>query len=364
MNRLVIIIALAAGFASCKSKEQEIKPVFRELTSAVYASGSLVSGTDYKVISSVDGYLSELLVKEGDTVTTGQLLFVVSNQVRTAKEATARSLVQETYPTIGPNSPALRELRGQLQLARIQVSQDSLTYERYKKLYEANAVSAVNYEKYSLQYQSTLKDYQNLKERIQQEELSGNLQLRQAQNQLQVAAAEANTGRVKSFVNGVVYDIYKNVGDLVSSNQAVALIGSGPMMAQLQVDEDDLEKVYVGQKVMISMDAFPNKVFEAIIQKVYPYLDPVAQSFRVDASFKTPVPANTYGLNLEANIITAEKKRVLALPRTAIQKGDTVWVKTEGKDARPVRITRGIADDQWVEIKSGITEQSVVIVKP
>lgn len=339
-------------------------PEFRELSAAVYASGSLVTASEYKAVSSVDGYLSETKVTEGDTVDAGQLLFVVSNQIRSAREASARAMVQETYPITGPNAPTLRELRGQLALAQTQVAQDSLMFERYKRLFETNVVSAVNYERYSLAYQSSLRNYQNLKERVAQESLRGNLQMRQAENQLQVANAESNSGRVSSFAHGVVYTIYKQVGDLVSSNQPLALIGAGPLIARLQVDEDDLKKIYIGQKVLLSMDAIPNQVFAARVHKIYPYLDPAAQTFRVDALFDSPPPTETYGLNIEANIVTADKKRVLTLPRQAVQKGDTVWVRGTAGETRPVQIVRGIADDAWVEVKSGVDEQAIVILKP
>jgi HlyD family secretion protein len=355
-------LLLPLAFTACKEEQTEVRVETKMLTSAVYASGSLVPAQEYKVLSSVDGYLVNAFVKEGDSVRQGQLLFEVSSDVRNAQEQGARALVQRTLPTAGDNAPLLRELQGRIEVARIRLQQDSLQYNRYKNLYEQKAISQSAYEKYYLQYQSSLKDYQSLRQQYQQQKLAGDIQLQQAENQLSVAAATAGTGRLKSFVNGVVYDVYKKQGDLITPNQPVALVGAGQMFAKLLVDEDDLDKISIGQKVLITMDAFPDKVFKAHIAKVYPLLNKVEQSFRVDAVLDEPIPVEMYGLNLEANIVVAENKQVAAIPKAALLKGDSVLIK-DGKDTKKVKIAKGIEDDQWVEVISGIAKDAVIIIE-
>lgn len=362
MKRQLSWLLLAAAVAGCGSKQKEIKPEMKLLTSAVYASGSLVPEQEYKVVSSVDGYLVQALVKEGDTVHKGDLLFIVSNEVHNAQALGAEALVKRTMPAVVDNAPVFKELQGRTEVARIKMQQDSLQYTRYKNLFGQNAISKSNYEKYYLQYQSSLKDYQNLKQNYQQQRISGDLQLQQAQNQLIVAAAQADIGKLKSFVNGVVYDVYKKEGDLITPSQPVALVGAGNMYAKLLVDEDDLDKVYEGQLVLITIDAFPDKVFKAHISKVYPLLNKVEQSFRVDAVLDQPVPVTMYGLNLEANIVVADKKNVLAIPRAALMKGDTVLVRENG-DAKKIKITKGVEDDNWIEVRSGVTASSTIIMQ-
>lgn len=355
----VTVTTLAVG---CGGKNETVQPQFKKLTSAVYASGTLLPEQEYKVVPSIDGYLQETYVKEGDTVTKGQELFYVSNEVREVQEQGANAVVQRTIRTVSDDAPMFKELEGRIEVARIRKEQDELQYNRYKKLHEEDAISKSSYEKYYLQYQSSLKDYQNLKQQYEQQRLSGKLQLQQAENQLQVNRAQQNIGRLKSFVNGVVYEIYKKQGDLVTPNQPVALVGAGNLIAKLYVDEDDLDKVYEGQQVMITMDAYDDKVFKARIKKIYPILNKVEQSFKVDAVFDEALPVGTYGLNLEANIVLAENKEVMVIPRAALQKGDSVWVKKDGEELK-VPVKTGIADDQWVEIKSGLNKSSTIILK-
>ena len=368
MKKKVIIIAsvvvatLIVAGVGCGSKENTVQPQFKKLTSAVYASGTLLPEQEYKVVPTVDGYLQEVYVKEGDLVKKGQLLFSISNEVREVQEQGAGAVVEYTQATVNENAPVFKELEGRMEVARIKKEQDELQYQRYKKLLEEDAISKSAYEKYYLQYQSSLKDYQNIQRQYDQQRLSGRLQLQQAQNQLQLTRAQQNVGQMKSFIDGIVYDIYKEQGDLVNPNQPLALIGAGDMIAKLSVDEDDLDKVYEGQQVLITMDAYEDKVFKAHIKKVYPVLNKVEQSFRVDAIFDDTLPVGVYGLNLEANIVLSEDKEVTVIPRSALLKGDSVWIKKDKEEIK-VPVQTGMADEQWVEIKGGLDKSSTIIVK-
>src|SRR5205085_8495252 len=141
--------------------------------------------------SSVDGYLVKALVKEGDVVQDGQLLFKINSEVRNAQESGAQQLVQKTIPTAVDNAPLNRDLEGRLEVARLKRHEDSLQYHRYKNLFEQNAISKSNYEKYQLQYQTAVKDHQSLLQQLRQQKLASNIQLQQAQNQLSVAEAQS-----------------------------------------------------------------------------------------------------------------------------------------------------------------------------
>lgn len=166
---------------------------------------------------------------------------------------------------------------------------------------------------------------------------------------------------IKSFSDGVVYEVLKQTGDMIYRNQPIALVGGGKMIAKLLVDEDDFEKVKEGQKVLITMDAYPGKTFTATLNKIYPLLNKVEQSFRVDALFDDELPAKVYGLNIEANIVIKEKVQALVIPKEALMKGDSVRVK-EGDRVVIVKITRGAEDDKWVQVTNGLNSVSQSII--
>jgi multidrug efflux pump subunit AcrA (membrane-fusion protein) len=357
-----IIIIMVAGFTACKQKTKEVQPQMKQLTEAVYASGTLVPENEYKVVSSSEGFLQKALVKEGDTVKKGQLLFSLSNDNQQVQVNAASELFTKTMPVTAVNGPAVKEVENKLAAAKTRLENDLLQYNRYKNLYDQKAISASNYEKYKLQYETTQHDVQSLEEQLNQQHLSAALQLQQASNQLQVARTSQSNGLLKSYADGVVYDVYKQTGDMIMPNQPVALIGSGKMIAKLLVDQDDLQKIWIGQKILITMDAFPDKVLHATVKKIYPMLNKVEQSFRVDAVFDETLPLNMYGLNVEANIVLSEKTKAIVIPKNAVLKGDTVLVKEADKITK-VKIKKGAEDKDYVQVLGGISNSSILIIQ-
>src|SRR5215204_677068 len=361
MKQYFLVISAILFLISCKQKKV-VQPEIRQLTEAVYASGTLVPENEYKVVAATDGFLESALVKEGDSVKKGQLLFKLSNNDQQAQVSAAAQLVQKTLPVTGNSSPAVMEIQNRLAAARIRLENDRQQYERYKNLYDQNAISASNYEKYMLQYQTTSKEVGSLQQQLQQQRLSSALQLQQANNQLQLASTSKGNGLIKSFADGIVYDVVKQTGDMIYPNQPIALVGSGKMIAKLLVDEDDFQKVKEGQKILITMDAYPGKTFSATLYKIYPLLNKVEQSFRVDALFDNQLPAKVYGLNIEANIVIKEKVEALVIPRQALIKGDSVLIK-KGDRVVAVKITKGAEDNEWIQVTGGLysVSQSIIL---
>jgi multidrug resistance efflux pump len=360
----ILFIALAplCLLMACKQNKNEVRPQMRQLTEAVYASGTMVPAVEYKVVSSIDGFLEKALVKEGDSVKKDQLLFTLHNSNQEAQVAAASRMVAKTAPVTAPDAPAIKDVESRLASANIRLQNDRLQYERYKNLYEQNAISASGYEKFKLQFETTQQEVQSLQEQLKQQRLSAGLQLQEARNQLQIAQTSRSNESLKSYTDGVVYDVYKQTGDLITPGQAVALVGSGDMIARLLVDEDDLGKVKEGQKVLISLDAYPGKIFQAQVQKIYPLLNKQEQSFRVDAIMRNDIPKQLYGLNVEANIVIRENVNALVIPKNALLKGDSVLVKQNGKKVK-IKVRPGIEDKEYVQILEGIDLNSILIIE-
>lgn len=362
MKKLIPLLTACLLIFSCKQKQQEVQPQQKILTEAVYASGTLVPEVEYKVTASTDGYLNRLFVNEGDTVRAGQLLFGLQNEMKDAREQAAAALVRQTMPATTNDAPVFAELLQRLDVVKLKLQNDSLEYHRYRNLFEQNAISKSALEKRQLQYETTVKEAVVLQQQIRNQRVHANIQLQQASNQLVVTKAETATLNLKSYANGVVFELYKQKGDLVTPGQPIALIGRGKMIAKLLVDEDDLAKIRTGQKVLINLDAYQDKVFNGTIHRIYPVLSKAEQSFRVDALLIDPIPDAIYGLNVEANIVLNEERKVTVIPKKALLKGDSVLVKYNNQVAK-IKIKKGIEDDEWLEIKTQLPHKSLLIIR-
>ncbi|HEV7329430.1 MAG TPA: efflux RND transporter periplasmic adaptor subunit [Flavisolibacter sp.] len=347
---------------SCGQKQKEVSPQKRQLTEAVYASGTLVPEKEYKVTSATEGYLTESFIQEGTQIKKGQQLFFIRSATKEASLTTAALMAKRTEALTASSSPLIKGLYSNLAAANLRVKNDSLQYIRYKNLFEQDAIARSSFEKWQHLYLTAQQDRTAIIEQIKAQQLSLNLQRQGAVNGVTLSLAEKNNGHLKSFTDGTVYEVYKQVGDHITPHEPIALLGSGKIIARLSVDEDDFGKLQPGQKVLLKTDAFPDKVLQARISKIYPLLNKADQTFRVDAELSDALPQTLYGLNIEANIVTEENKPVLAIPKEALLKGDSVLTK-ENNSLKKIKISKGVEDKEWVEVKSGLTANHLIVIQ-
>jgi HlyD family secretion protein len=363
MQKLLYLFGIILLLGACgKSKIKTLRPEITQLTEAVYASGTLVPESEYKVMSLSDGVITAVRIQAGDPVQAGTLLFSLSNTNLAANANAAQQVLNKTLPLSSDTAPLLRELRNRLLSAQGKLRFDSLQFQRFSSLLASEAISQREYEQAQLQYESSQREVLALQQQIRQIQLNAALQVQQAENQLRLANTSQQHTQLKSFGEGLVYEVLKYPGDMVYPNQPLAIVGSRKLIAKLMIDETDLGKIQLGQKVLLTLDAFPERVFQAEIQRIYPMLNRAEQSIRVDATLQDTLPQQLYGLNVEANIVIREAAQALVIPKTLLLPGDSVQI-LEGQTPRKVKIKRGVEDAQRLQVLSGLNPNSQLISK-
>lgn len=364
MNRfpLLLLATTILIFAnSCGSKTTDDKPIKKDLAEVVYASGNIYPENEYKVFSNVTGFLEQALVKEGDTININDILFLVAGPNRRSETEATTLALRVAEENAGKGSPMLIQLQQRYLNAKSKASNDSINLNRYSGLVKTGAVSQAEYDRIALQAESSQRDASVALEQFESQKKTLEVELANARNRFNQAINNFGDGSLKSAIKGRVFEVYKQVGDFIHQNEALALIGSGNKpVARLSIDEADLALVKVGQKVYIQLDALPGKTLLATVQKIYPKLNKAEQSFRVDATFDEIPPVDLYGLNIEANILIREAKNILTIPRKYLLTGDSVAIHRDGKDLK-VKVETGISDLSFVEIKKGISETDELI---
>jgi HlyD family secretion protein len=130
---LLPLVAISLLIA-CNRKQKQAEPQIRLLTEAVYASGVLVPENEYKVFSQTDGFIESALVKEGDTVKKGQLLFKLTNENERVQVNAAADALAKTVPVVAPDAPVNKDLESRVASAKIRLQNDELQYNRYKRV--------------------------------------------------------------------------------------------------------------------------------------------------------------------------------------------------------------------------------------
>lgn len=180
------------------------------------------------------------------------------------------------------------------------------------------------------------------------------------------AAERAAADRVgqtvlRAGIDGIVVKRDIEPGELASPARTLLLLGD-PQRIRITatLDERDVPQVRVGQRALVSSDAWPGRVLRARVADLTPAGDPEQRAFRARLRLDPPAPL-PLGMSVEANIVIRAHSGVLLLPNSAIA-GDLVWTIRDGR-AVPLRIAIGIRGTQASEVR-GLAADSLVIDAP
>jgi HlyD family secretion protein len=346
--------------ATCGQKQNTLHPVQKPLMEAIYASGFVVSEQEYQVYSLADGLVAEILAREGEPVKKGQAIV----QVKSVQQSARYAMAKEAYDQARKNAePILHELEAAYASAQIRWQFDSTNFARFQNLLKEGATTKAEYDRAEAEYKNSRNEFVAIKNRLTKGRNEVALTISNAQNQLRIAGEESGNYTIRSEIDGMIFKIMKEKGELVRRSEPIAIAGRPDRFyLKLTIDELDVQRVKAGYHVIVKIDAYPEKFFRGKVTKVYPLIDTRQQSLRVDAALSEPLPGWFSGLAVEANIIIREKENALVIPRHALLPGDSVWIVADNMEKK-VKVVRGIETLDEVEITAGLTPESNVLIK-
>lgn len=354
--RNLLILILLSG---CSAKPETITPMIKPLLEAVYASGHVVSDQEYQVFSLADGTLKEIIAKEGELVKKGQPLLVIESTQQNARYTMAKGAYDQA---LANKAPALDELNAQVERSRSKMEFDSVNLARFEMLIKSNATTQMEYDRARTHFKDSKNDYLAVRSRYKKTQNELNLAIQNAHNQLKIAEEESGNYMLRSEIDGMVFKISKERGELVRRSEGVAIVGKPDnFYLKLSVDELDVQRVQVGQEVVVRIDAYPQQTFNGKVRKVYPLIDVRQQSLRVDVGLDEALPGLFSGLAVEANIIIRKKDNALVIPRQYLLPGDSVFIETES-GSKKIKVVRGIETMEEIEIVEGLKTDTRLIV--
>lgn len=356
----IISLFVIALFISCDRQRFEKKPIRRNITETVFASGILVPDDQFDLTAQSDGYLIKINFDEGDTVKTGSVLAVIENKQNDYSAVSANQLYEIASINVTPNAPALQQAQANIKMAGERLSQAEKQADRYQKLYATNSISKLENENANL-------ELVNSKENLKLMQENYDLLKQQADQQFIIQKSQKGINdfllgmnEVKAVEGGRVYKKFKQLGDYVHKGDMIAEIGDKKSIyAKLSIDESNISKIKLNQNVIIQLNTNKDRIYKGIITEIYPAFDDQAQSFYCKARFIDMLDFKISGTQLQANIIIKNKEHVLVIPRDCLEYGNRVIVKGKGT----VIVTTGFISSDWVEIVKGIDENSTIIAE-
>jgi multidrug efflux pump subunit AcrA (membrane-fusion protein) len=359
MKRIIFILTIF--ICSCQLGDQivQVKPIQRDVTESIYASIKIIPYETYYPQTSISGVIESINVKIGDQVKKGDVLFTIKApniQTRLDEANIALDLAEANYT--GRNN-LLTSIKIEITNAENKKRLDSVNLYRLQNLWAKKIGTKVDLDKAQLVYESSINSLDQLHQKYEQTKQDLASAYDRSHNRVISEKINMSEYTIRALSEGKVYDVYKDIGEVITPQERFAEIGSNDLYKiEMDVDEVDITQVNIGDTAVISLDAYPQNVFGAKVIKILPKKDETNLTYTLEGEFIDAPDRLFYGLSGEANIVIAKRQGVLTIPTTYLTSDQTVLT---ANGPRSVKI--GIKNLEFAEIISGI-DSSTVILKP
>jgi RND family efflux transporter MFP subunit len=381
-SRLLIASGLAvvsAAVTACGSKPStvsaEAKPAPLAITTTLVeerpidrflrVSGSLAADEQAEVSAEAIGRIVDTPVERGTRVAEGTVLARISGTEASAQlqEADANAAQIAARLGLAPEDsfeptrvPDVMNAKAALELAEAE-------FARMKSLLEQKVVSQSEYDQRRTHVEAARQQYRIAENSAQQSYRS----LQAARARVALARKAMADTTVRAPFAGLVEERLVSAGDYVTKGTRVAtIVRIDPMRVELTVPEQSVALVGVGQAVRLTVDAYPNEVFEARVRFVSPALRKDQRALTVEAVAPNPGGRLKPGLFATASIQQAAGPVALLLPASAVETvsgtSRVYVVKNDQIEERIVTIGERVGDR--IEMTSGVRKGEIVAAEP
>ena len=348
----------------------------RVIIETITANGKIQPEKEVKISPDVSGEIVELTVKEGDHVEKGQLLLRIK---------------PDTYISQKDRSvAAISSARARLAQSEAQFIQAELSFKRSKQLYDEQTVSKSDFEQADATYKVAKADVDAAKYSV----ISAEASLKEADEMLIKTSIYAT---MTGTVSMLLVELGERVAgtNLMAGTELLRVADLSRMEAQVQVNENDIPKVKLGDTAIIEVDAYIDQKFKGIVTEIANSAKTtgvsadqvtnfdvkilvIPESYRklVESGDKNPFRP---GMSASVDIQTESKADILAVPiqsvttrtdttktaSTAASKDiRTIVFIADGKYALAKDVKTGIQDNSYIEILSGVAVNDKIISAP
>ena len=359
----------------------------RTIVETVTASGKIYPVTQVSISAEISGEIVDLPVKEGDKVKEGDLLMRINPDLY-------ESQVEQAQAGLDNTKAQLATARARVLQSKLQFDNAKIAFDRSAQLLKDKVIAQMDYEQSQLAYETSKAEYEIAQESVTAMEFtvkSSEAMLREMRNNYKRTSIYAPAA-------GTVVGLNKKKGEKVlgtiqmTGDQLMSIADLTQMEIQVDVSENDVLRIDVGDTANIEVDAYLNRKFKGVVFQiansagsgsVLSAVSDQATNFKVkiyllpesyaDLSNKYPFYP---GMSATVEIKTDVQRNILSIPIQAIttredttdtnkdKKINEIVYVLDGEKAKEVIVTSGLQDDNFIQIKTGLTEGEKVISGP
>jgi HlyD family secretion protein len=410
---IFIIVGKSAGWIG-KPKEVEVelaKAKRATIVEKVSASGTVQPVTEVKIAPEVSGEIIDLLIEEGDSVSKGQPLVKI-------RPDTWQSQLERAEAGLSQQRANLEQSKSNLLRAEATLTRAEAEFKRQEKLWNEKVISESEWQLAQQNYAIAKNDKASAEQAVE----ASKFIIRSTEASLNEARENFRKTSVNAPMNGIVSKLIVKKGERVVGTATMAgtemlrIADLNKMEVRVNVNENDIVRVHLGDTAIIDVDAYSNinKEFKGIVTLIANTAKDKASADAItEFEVRILILASSYqdlvkegnkfpfrpGMTASVEILTKTKANVLSVPLSAVttrnpddqnkfggEKKDgppaekknqsqvekpekkveekiVVFVNDRGT-AKMVDVKTGISDYDNIEILSGISDTTEVITGP
>jgi len=261
---LVVILSLAGVIGKKQVEKVTVeKAGSKTVIETVTASGKIQPETEVKLSSEVSGEVTELTVKEGDVVKKGQLLCKVRPDI-------LQSSYERTVASYNAQKASVASAQQQLVQAQANFVNADATYKRNVELFNKKVISAAEFDNAKAAYLTAKSTLASAKEGV----TGAKFNLEQTGASVKEAGANLARTTIYAPVDGVVSKLSIELGDRILGTSQMAgteimrISNLSTMEVNVDVNENDINRVSLGDSATVEVDAFAGKKFRGVVTEI------------------------------------------------------------------------------------------------
>jgi len=363
------------------------------VSSAIALTGKLLPVQMVNLTSPISGKVGQVMVRYGEVVKAGQPLLAMDTgeamiKYRETQAAYIKARIAFTQMETWDASADMARAQRSLAKARLSLENQKKTLDESERLFKKGIIPATEYESAKHQYTNQQMDFQSAEEELKAALEKGNsenrkvsrFELDNAESRMKQAEKDIAGATVLAPVSGIIIKppasgqekTAKSVERGTTYQQGELLLAIGDLSGfsvNAKLDEVDITRVKLGQKVRVSGDAFPGELLTGSIQSISPHAEE-GDSGKSVSSFGVRVVIDTIppelkkrimvGMTANLEIIIYENPNALMVPISAVldEQGKRFVLRKNGANpadqSEKVEVTTGYTTQDAVEITSGL----------
>ena len=261
---IIVVAAVIKGKGSDEIKIATEKVVKRTIIQTVSSNGKIQPEKDIKISPYISGEVVELYVKEGNQVKKGDLLAKIDPEIYISQFDQSEASVNTQKANLANSKARLAQLKAQYENAR-------LTFDRQDKLFQQNVISKAEFDQAKSAFQVAQAQVTAGEEDIKASEFmvkNSEAALKRSKEDLTRTAIFAPNDGTVSKLSVLQGERVTGASQFSSGTEIMRIANLHEMEAQVQVNENDIVRVSMGDTALIEVDAYLNRKFKGVVTEI------------------------------------------------------------------------------------------------